>query len=63
MELLGTLVKQFAKHLSLIGHDSLSLLRELGIGGYLGQEFTNGLDNQTVCDRLSDTGHKVNFCG
>ncbi len=63
MELLGTLVEQFAKHLSFIGHDGLSLLGELGIGGYLCQEFTNGFDDQTVCARLSDAGHKVNFCG
>ena len=48
MELLRTLVEQFTKHRSLIGHDGLSLFGELGIGGYLGQEFTNGLDNQTV---------------
>lgn len=61
--LLGALVEKLAKHLSLIGHDGLRLLGKLGIGRYLGQEFANGFDDQTVRTRLSDTSHKIYFSG
>ena len=61
--LLGALVEKLTKHLSLIGHDGLRLLSKLGIGRYLGQEFADGFDDQTVRTRLSDTSHKIYFSG